>query len=213
MMTKAKIRNSVLGGFAAAWLALMVYGSVLVFNYEATPGVSAAAISEEWPSKSTLTRSELSHTLVMAVHPKCPCTRASVRELKRVIDGVQRPVKVYVVFVKPEGSDNSWDDTEIWNSVAGIPGVIAISDEGFEANLFDAATSGQTFVYDPMGKLVFRGGITQGRGHEGVNAGGNAILSLLNAGTSDVSETQVYGCPLFAANECKKEVPDHNDQR
>ena len=79
-----------------------------------------------------------------------------------------------------------------------------IDDEGTEANRFHAATSGQTLLYDAAGSLLFSGGITGSRGHSGDNAGQTAIVSLVNSGAPRLTETSVFGCPLFDPNsECR----------
>ena len=51
--------------------------------------------------------------------------------------------------------------------------------EGSDAAALGATTSGQVMVYAVGGKLLFGGGITDGRGHEGDNAGSEAVLALL----------------------------------
>jgi len=114
-------------------------------------------------------------------------------------------VTAYVLFVKPANFSEGWEKTDLWTSAAAIPGVRVIEDDqGIEAGRFHAATSGQTMLYDKEGKLIFSGGITGARGHEGDNAGRTAIVSLLNLDEANRDETPVFGCPLFAqADECR----------
>lgn len=114
-------------------------------------------------------------------------------------------VTAYVLFVKPANFSEGWEKTDLWMSATAIPGVSVVEDDqGIEAGRFRAATSGQTMLYDKDGKLVFSGGITGARGHEGDNAGRTAIVSLLNLDEASESETPVFGCPLFAqADECR----------
>lgn len=85
-----------------------------------------------------------------------------------------------------------------------------IDDNGAEANRFHAATSGQTLLYDAAGRLLFSGGITGSRGHSGDNAGQTAIVSLVNSGAAELTETSVFGCPLF---EPKSECPIPKDDK
>ena len=85
-----------------------------------------------------------------------------------------------------------------------------LDDDGREARLFHAATSGQAVLYDPQGRLLFSGGITASRGHSGDNAGRSSIVSLVHAGVPDRTETSVFGCPLFdPQSECRVS----NDER
>ena len=74
--------------------------------------------------------------------------------------------------------------------------------EGREAARFGAATSGQTFLYDARGGLLFSGGITGARAHAGDNAGRSAVVTLLNGtGGPAAPRTSVFGCPLFDRGE------------
>jgi hypothetical protein len=153
----------------------------------------------------------------MAVHPHCPCSRASIGELAILMAHSGGRIAGFVIFVEPPGFGESWTKSDLWSSAGLIPGVIRIIDRGSEANLFRAATSGQTMVYDGRGRLVFRGGITAARGHFGDNAGVDAIVALLNApafpglGRRSMAQriayadnTAVYGCPLFAPSSNRK---------
>lgn len=121
----------------------------------------------------------------------------------------QGRLNIYVLFVKPKGSPEDWDRSDLWNSAARIPGVsVLIDDNGIEATRFGAATSGQVLLYDENGALRFHGGITESRGHVGENAGGRAIESLVNRGVADRDRTLVFGCPLFDPDsECQR--PNH----
>jgi hypothetical protein len=138
-------------------------------------------------------------------HPHCPCTRATIGELASIMAHSQGRLTAYVLFLKPAGFSEEWEKSDLWRSAESIPGVTAvIDDEGAEANRFHAATSGQTLLYDAGGHLLFSGGITGSRGHSGDNAGHSAIVSLVNAGVAEQTESFVFGCPLFDANsECR----------
>lgn len=199
---------------ASLWLGAIAIGISTMLTYESTPGASADP-SNEWPTESAIKLSPDTPTLIMLAHPRCPCTRASIHELSRLLTQVEGRVKPYVVFVKPKGYSEDWDTTDLWSGASVIPGVIVISDEsGTEAKRFQAATSGQTLLYDKTGKLLFQGGITGARGHEGENPGRAAIVSIINTGTEMLDQTAVYGCPLFErSEECRrtKEVGAKHD--
>jgi hypothetical protein len=190
------------------WLSAITAGLAHVWSYERTPGVAAAATGS-WPGSSLMSRQSDHHTLVMLAHPKCPCTRASIEELSKLMAHCQGRLSAYVLFLKPKDARADWNNTDLWSSAAKIPGVKALIDEdGIEAARFGAATSGQVVLYDQDGRLLFRGGITESRGHIGANAGSNAIESLVNKGVADRDGSPVFGCPLFDPNsECRK--PGH----
>lgn len=183
------------------WLATVSCGLWLLWGYENTPGV-AAAPPGNWPLASRLQRATDRATLVMLAHPHCPCTRASIGELAQLMAHTQGRVTAYVLFLKPAGFADDWEQTDLWQSAARIPGVTClVDDDGAEARRFHAATSGQTLLYNPAGHLQFSGGITGSRGHAGDNVGRSAIVSFINAGTAARTETFVFGCPLFNPDE------------
>ena len=192
----------ILTAAGALWLLIIGAGVGLLWNYESTPGV-AAATPGRWPSDSRIEPDADRATLVMLAHPHCPCTRASIGELARLMTQARGRVTAYVLFVKPQGFSDAWVQSELWASAAAIPGVTPVlDDDGVEAGRFHAATSGQTVLYDAAGSLLFSGGITSARGHAGDNAGRTAMVSLLTSDEAEERGTPVYGCPLFAQNEC-----------
>jgi hypothetical protein len=186
------------------WLLVVSIGLWILWGYENTPGASAEA-PRRWPADSRIQPAKDRATLVMLAHPQCPCTRASIGELASLMAHSQGRVTAYVLFLKPSGFVEDWEKTDLWQSAASIPGVNVVADEsGAEARRFHAATSGQTLLFDAEGRLLFSGGITGSRGHSGDNAGRSAIVSLVNAGVAERTETFVFGCPLFNANsECQ----------
>jgi hypothetical protein len=186
------------------WLILVVAGLSSLWSYETKPGFSASA-PQVWPKESLIQPDPDQATLVMLAHPNCPCTRATIGELAAVMAHSQGRLKAFVLFLQPEGYTDDWAKTDVWQSAAGIPGVVVMQDlNGEEAERFHASTSGQTLLYDLKGQLIFSGGITAGRGHSGDNAGRSAIVSLVNKEVPDQTITSVFGCPLFDSNhECR----------
>ena len=69
---------------------------------------------------------------------------------------------------------------------------------GTEARRFGVSTSGQTLLYDNAGALLFAGGITGARAHQGDNDGRRSIVALLNRETPARTATNVFGCSLFS---------------
>jgi hypothetical protein len=133
----------------------------------------------------------------MFIHPHCACSRASVGELASLMARARGRLHARVLFVRPYGLAESWAKTDVWYSASSLPDVATIVDDGREARLFDAATSGQTLVYDGAGRLLFAGGITAARGHWGDNGGLSTIRALLERTPREPATTPVYGCPIF----------------
>ncbi len=179
------------------WLGAAAAGLWVLWRYDNTPG-SAAHAPEEWPALSALTRATDRPTLVMLAHPHCTCTRASLGELAEAIARARTPPKTYVLFMTPKGFEDGWEQTDLWRTAAGLPGVTVVrDDDGRAARAFGAATSGQTLLYDAHGVLVFSGGITGARAHAGDNAGRRSLVALLNSEPAAHSGTNVFGCSLF----------------
>jgi hypothetical protein len=192
--------HRLLPGIAGAlWLAAVGGGSAMLWTYTTAAGVAATPPST-WPRDSRIQARADRATLVMLAHPHCPCTRASIEELDRLMARAGDRVTAHILFVAPPGAPDGWDATDLWRSAAAIPGVTVLHDaDGEEAHRFHAATSGQVILYDAAGRLRFSGGITAARGHAGDNRGRTAIVELLEGGSSAAHETPMFGCSLLEA--------------
>ena len=189
-----------------AWIGALAFGLRGLANYANTPG-QVGDVPRMWPAKAKIQRAFDRPTLVMLAHPRCPCSRASVDELAQVMTQAQGKVRAYVLFMQPDGSPE-WEDTGLRRSAAATPGVTVLSDnEGAEAQLFGAETSGHTLLFDAQGKLIFNGGITASRGHAGDNTGQSAVVSLINGQNVSHSATLVFGCALKGHNQKGSQVP------
>ena len=207
MFTCSRPKIIITAVLAATWIAALGYGMRVLLKYETTPGTSGAVISS-WPIDSKATRHHGKPMLVMVAHPHCPCTRASVAELAKIMAHAPDGVTATVLFVKPLGAGAEWDDTDLRRTAAAIPGVTVQTDEnGVEAARLGAQTSGHTLVFDRAGKLLFSGGITATRGHIGDNAGENAALAALKEQGPEVGQTAVFGCSLANRNPTGKDKP------
>jgi hypothetical protein len=192
------------GAVVAGFTGLLVYGS--------TPGHAAAA-PEQWPPSSEIARAAGRPTLVMIAHPHCPCTRASMSELSRLLAGVRSQPDTWIVVVRPEGTPEGWEEGTIISRAREMIGVrIHVDAGGTEAERFGTSTSGQTLLYAADGRLLFRGGITAARGHEGENAGRRTIAALLDehAATGAAATTKVFGCPVDEAEATREGVAGWN---
>ena len=142
----------------------------------------------------------------MFVHPQCSCSTASIEELNRLLARRSESVNAQVWFFRPKAFPTNWTQSSLWRAAAAIPGVTVQEDvDGTQARLFGAETSGFVLLYDPRGKLRFKGGITGSRGHAGDNEGEDTIVSLLAGQETGLSQTPVYGCSLLG--KCRVRVP------
>jgi hypothetical protein len=106
-----------------------------------------------------------------------------------------------VLSVLPFGAPEGWAHTDLTETIAHIPNIIAASDiDAREATRFHALTSGQALLFSPTGQQLFAGGITASRGQDGENPGEQSIVSLVNHGYPLILNTAVFGCSLTGQN-------------
>jgi hypothetical protein len=87
----------------ASWLLSSGIGFSFLWSYTSTPG-DPGAPPTSWPSDSLVTCHSERPTLLMLAHPRSPCTRASIRELARLMAQCKDDLSAYVLFYKPEGA-------------------------------------------------------------------------------------------------------------
>jgi hypothetical protein len=205
-----KRRAFVMGLVFALWAGGVGVGAVELFRYEGTASPMGAPTAQ-WPAGTQLIPGSNEATLVMAVHPHCPCSIATMDELAVFAAHSQGRVRMYVLMVCPPGAAAAWAKTSLWNSAQAIPGVTVIADlEGREAKRFGVATSGETLLYGPDLRLLFSGGITESRGHSGDNDGESAIETLVRDPGRFAGQgvhTPVYGCALFSEEDNAAQLP------
>jgi hypothetical protein len=193
-MTIERVRKTVL---LSVWGGLILLAMAQLLNYQMEPAAEAGTAPGQWPADSSVARDLSRPTLVMLLHPQCPCSSASVHELAELMARAGDRLTARVVFIDPAGAPDGWDYGDLWKQAAAIPDVtLSVDRGGNDSRLFAATTSGDVVMYNSAGRLMFSGGITYSRGHEGDNAGLSAILELVRDGKSDTQHTPVYGCSL-----------------
>jgi hypothetical protein len=180
-----------------AWGIAVVVGMYGMVRYQMTPAAVVSDAPARWPAGVSFGHSTERSTLIMTLHPQCPCSRASLTELAQIMARSEGRLDARILFVQPANAPADWLDGALWREAKTIPGAtMSVDKDGRDAAAFGASTSGQVMVYDATGVIRFSGGITDGRGHEGDNAGMLSILDLVRTGKSSVSTTPVYGCSL-----------------
>ena len=189
-------RKPLLALSLAVWGTAVMAGTLNLVRYSNTPGPSASS-AQMWPAGHQIPRTPNRANLVMAIHPDCPCSRASMNELEVLIARCHGKLSATVLFVAYLGHMQDITDSDLWQAANKIPDVTCVRDtNGKLSNLFNAKTSGQVFLYDNNSQLRFTGGITDSRGHAGDNAGLYAIQAILNHSAPTTTNTPVYGCTL-----------------
>lgn len=164
--------------------------------YSNAPGVSETQLLQ-WPEKTSLTPAENSQTLLMFLHPHCPCSRSSLRQLEHVLSRVTKTVSIEFIFYRPAHEAADWVRSDLWDKAKQFePDVMFADSDGEEARHFNVTTSGHVCIFDQAGRCVFGGGITAGRGHEGDCAGSVAAILILNGKTPQIRHCPTYGCQI-----------------
>src|SRR5580692_1471170 len=161
------------------WSAALGAGQLALLHYQSIPdqlGVAPAV----WPPTSSIRPEPGHYTILLFAHPRCPCTKASLQELARVTARCTEKTDTHVLFVRPAGAPAGWEGSALRQCESVVQGtMVAVDEDGAEARRFGAETSGMVLLYGPRGTLVFRGGITAARGHQGDNPGSDALLARL----------------------------------
>jgi hypothetical protein len=183
--------------FTLLWTLFILGGLTVMLREEFTP-VAASDWLAGFPAATSLPLAPDRPTLVVFAHPHCPCTRATLHGISQVLASVKDRLSVVIVFTVPPGVANDWENGELLQTAEKLSGVQVIIDRGGkEAGQFRVVGSGTALLYAPTGRLLFSGGVTSSRGHDGDSVGGDAITSLVLHGTTPVSHTPVYGCALL----------------
>ena len=185
----------------AAWCAALVPGFRYLLAYERTPGAQTSA-PRHWPAGITLVRSTATPTLIVAMHPRCTCTRATLTELEAFAAEPRTPVTTTLLIYQPESAraPAAWRDLSIYaDAQRSLHAQIVLDPGGHLAEKFGAQTSGEALLYAADGTLLYQGGVTGARGMQGDNAGLTTLRAALAQPTSSQPLSKpVFGCGLFA---------------
>jgi hypothetical protein len=178
----------------------------------------ASQPAQAWPVDTNLQLAKDRPTLLLFMHPRCPCTRASLRQLERILARNslaedQQPHLIIAASI-PENASLQWRDSDTLRSALALPRAqVAWDVGGREARRFGVVSSGAVRLYNKDGRLVFQGGVTVSRGHDGDNVGSDRLLATLREPASIAERPEsipVFGCRLCIDEELagKLEAPN-----
>ena len=182
-----------------AWISVVSTGISLMAIHGVQPS-DAGDPSARWPATSSMQPNIARPMLLIFLHPRCPCSVASLVELEHLLTPLQGKVVTRAILYRPEGASNDWGGIPVPESIAAMRDVEVVRDPGgLEARRFGVRSSGHVLLFDPDGTLLFSGGITPARGHEGDSIGRDTIASLIVGKIrSGLCLAPVYGCPIVA---------------
>jgi hypothetical protein len=158
---------------------LFGWGFYTFEKYNFTPGPQIEGPNRFPASAEAALLNSKVPTLFVFIHPKCTCTSATLAELAKLKAqaGDKLAAEVFIAIEETESESEILAAEE--RVRANGQTLIERDYQGAIAKKFGAKTSGQTYLYSPAGELLFQGGITDSRGHEGDNAGSSEILRLV----------------------------------
>ena len=189
-----------LGAALVAWIAAAVAGwyGISAYGFKGDPQATTDIVSQ-WPAESSIAQMTGRPTLMLFLHPKCPCSRATVAELERlpVLVPVDALPNVCVVAAAPRSSGDRWWSNQFLERVERLPNARLVRDAGgVETALFGARISGTVLLFDANGNRLYAGGVTMSRGHAGDNVGLQAVTDLLVNHDANVSPIPPLGCDM-----------------
>ncbi len=193
----SRLFSKYLNIFLALWLSATASGFILLGMYHARPGRSGAP-PVRWPGGCPVPLDPGRPTLLIFLHPRCPCSRASVAELASISASHLGRFAAHAIVYRPGRPSEDWDraeDTSI--DGASIPGLRLWADRGGQiGRRFGVETSGHVLLFDPAGRLLFEGGITPSRGHRWGNLGLEALVGRIERSDLGTGSGPVFGCPI-----------------
>ena len=184
------------------WMALVVAGFGMLWVYSHRPG--AAGVSPSMlPASAPVATSPGRPTLLLFAHPGCACTQATLGELERLLTdvGPDRAPVIHVLLCRPDQEDDGWTEGPVRSRAERLAEArVSVDAGGALAREFGVTTSGTALLYGCDGDLLFRGGITASRAHEGANTGRTLLTRLLRDQSVTNAATPVYGCPMVGCD-------------
>lgn len=181
------------------WAAAVVAGFGAMIRYASRPGACYAPSSEA----AAALYAQFGHAgrplLVMAVHPRCPCTEASLGEMGDLLARSRGACDALLLTYQAPG----WPVPPATRRIADVTARVVPDLEGATAKTLGAATSGDVLLIDGRGRVRYYGGLTPARGHRGEIAAQDGILEVIAGGSGKVKSAPVFGCSL--RDKCERE--------
>lgn len=183
-----------LGAGTTFWLGCIAAGFFALQRYSAQEG---RAYPPQQPEQFFATHRKPGRPLlVMAVHPRCPCSDASLAELGDLLARSGGKCDALLVQYHPEQDSTDWPVDTLPRRLGRVRVNVLLDVGGKIASALGAATSGHVVFADAQGAIRFTGGLTVSRGHRGRSPAQDAILKLLSGSKPDLRSAPVYGCAL-----------------
>lgn len=189
------------------WATAVAAGFALHLDYARTPGDTGNP-PDAWPDHVAVERRAGAHTLLVALHPRCPCSRATIDGLRCVDAAAGTSAEIIFLVSEPEEPSAEWvADRASLRLSEGFSGARVVRDPGGELSArFGLRTSGHVLAFDADGRLWFSGGVTPLRGERGPCVGRDRLIAGITSHRDTpavtAGESPVFGCPLVSPDHC-----------
>lgn len=182
-----------LAGLLAVWAVAVATGMVLLWVESGRAGPASPLVPRNRPGSARLT---------LAVHPRCPCTRATLSELEHILVETPDAASIDVLAFVPTGAAIDWAEGGLLRRFASLPNATVRPDQGGRlARAEGLSTSGEITYRDASGNARFHGGVTLSRGEKGRGPSSDALRAALAGKPVARVRWPVFGCALEPARE------------
>jgi hypothetical protein len=178
---------------SAIWLIATTYAYSVMMRFDTRPGM-AGNPPLRWPATSQVKLAKAQRTLLVFLHPKCSCSRASISQLQNLQKRLPGKFHTELVLWQPLNPSPSWN--QLYRTDMGeLTGTQVITDPGGRAAaLFDVHTSGYVLLYGAGGDLQYAGGLTLARAFDLEGPGIVAMEQIMAGSKTTAAHRPVYGC-------------------
>ena len=174
-----------------AWGVTVLSGMIAVTRHAGRVDVTRTLTANSSVADTSMLQP---HSVYLFINPACPCSRSSQINFERLRVS-NRDWNFYLVVVQRE----NYRASEIPGSLPFFDATTeatVVNDPGEISESLAAHTSGQVIVVDDQMQILFNGGITPARGHQGDCRGMLLVQQILRGESRSVEKSPVFGCAL-----------------
>jgi len=175
-------------------LLMFCLGIWQLYAFSTTPGDHT--VVQSWILQDKLPLKHQLASLVVLIHPKCSCSTATLKEVERLKIGLKDKLDVKLVFISYGDKSKNWYQGPVWDLAVSMKKNVSIvlDNDGQILKTLGTKTSGTAYLVGPDLKVVFQGGLTPIRGHEGATSGQAFIASWVKGNTKSSLIQKIFGC-------------------
>ncbi len=191
------------------WITAMFGGAVVVARYGLGEGAKDRVLTCLPEDLRETSASDVQHLFVF-LHPRCPCSRATVQEFLSIVDRIDDRCDCTAYLVCPGDTGREFAEGKILEALRTSKKINIVYDLGGDsAKRMGVRTSGHTFLFSASGNLLFEGGITGARGQIGENGGKHGLSDKLASPGKTLFRWPVYGCPTQSPDQMPDRMPSY----